>query len=285
MDGTDSSHKDEPADAEASVTPASKPVATRNESPSGAADSEQSGPQTPDVRAPAGPSEPPESARADDGAPQSTPASERPPRRRRSSRPPRASDAFGLGGRGRGEDADADLEEDGDYEDGDDRRDSESPWGRSRLPEILRKGLEKGIETGLQTWEKSIETGLNTWEKSIETSREKTGQVRERLQDGKLPKELAGAVFNQIEDTKNGVLRVVAREVREFLEATDISTEIKNALTSLSFEIKTEVRFIPNDAGTGVKPDIKSNTSVKVAEEEPKRGRRRRKRRPEADDT
>jgi len=36
-------------------------------------------------------------------------------------------------------------------------------------------------------------------------------------------------VHNQLDDTKNDVVRIIAREVREFLEATDLANEIKNA--------------------------------------------------------
>ena len=53
-------------------------------------------------------------------------------------------------------------------------------------------------------------------------------------------------MFSQIDETKNDVLRIVASEVRDFLDATDLASEIKAALTSLSFEVRTEVRFIPN---------------------------------------
>ena len=41
-------------------------------------------------------------------------------------------------------------------------------------------------------------------------------------------------------DLKNDVVRIIAREVRDFLDATDLASEIKAALTSLSFEIRTE---------------------------------------------
>jgi hypothetical protein len=78
-----------------------------------------------------------------------------------------------------------------------------------------------------------------------------------------LPKDIASAVFGQIDETKNDVLRIIAKEFRDFLEATDLESELKRALTSLSFEIRMEVRFIPNDAGTGVKPDVRSKTAVK----------------------
>jgi hypothetical protein len=79
----------------------------------------------------------------------------------------------------------------------------------------------------------------------------------------------------------------VAGEVRDFLEATDLASEIKAALTSLSFEIRTEVRFIPNDAGTGVKPDVRARSRIKRVDGRAGRRRARRSRKeepPAADD-
>jgi hypothetical protein len=87
--------------------------------------------------------------------------------------------------------------------------------------------------------------------------------VGKALQEAKLPRELASLVFNQLDETKNDVVRIIAREVRDFLDATDLATEIKDALTSLSFEIRTEVRFIPNSEGTGVRPDVRARSRVK----------------------
>ena len=127
--------------------------------------------------------------------------------------------------------------------------DEEGGEGRARrkrlermLRDTIRRGLEKGIEAGLGTISKS------------ETA------VRD-IMDTKLPKEIMHYAFGQIDETKNALVRVVAREVREFLEATDLASELQRALTALSFEIKTEVRFIPNEAGTGVRPDVRSKTS------------------------
>lgn len=152
----------------------------------------------------------------------------------------------------------------------------------TRLPGLIRRGIEKSIEAGL---------------KSIETGRETTGAVREAfndvkipdianavgkaLQEAKLPRELASLVFTQLDDAKNDVVRIIAREVREFLDATDLAGEIKAALTSLSFEIRTEVRFIPNSAGTGVRPDVKARGQVKRRRvRERRRAREAQKQRP-----
>lgn len=127
------------------------------------------------------------------------------------------------------------------------------PAGESRrkrfehiLPELIKRGIEKGFEAGMGTLNRTDEA------------------LRGVVAEGKLPREVVSYVFSAIDDTKNGMMRVVGREVRDFLQATDLSKELQKALTSLSFEIKTEIRFIPNDAGTGVKADVKAgSTTVK----------------------
>lgn len=88
--------------------------------------------------------------------------------------------------------------------------------------------------------------------------------VRQMMSDMKLPKETLGALFGTLDDTKNGLYRVVAREVRDFLEHSNLAEDIVRGLTAISFEIKTEVRFIPNDARPNrPTPDVRSRVSVK----------------------
>jgi hypothetical protein len=88
--------------------------------------------------------------------------------------------------------------------------------------------------------------------------------VRHRVAEMKLPKETLSAVLGALDDTKNGLYRVVAREVRDFLEHSNLSDELIRALTAISFEIKTEVRFIPSDARPGRPvPDVKARVNVK----------------------
>lgn len=108
------------------------------------------------------------------------------------------------------------------------------------LPELLKRAIEKGLETGIGHLTHSGEA------------------LRGVVNKVELPKEVAGYVLSQVDDTKNVMVRVVAREVREFLEAADLAKELQRALTSLSFEIRTEIRFIPNDAG-GVTPNVKAH--------------------------
>lgn len=121
---------------------------------------------------------------------------------------------------------------------------------RKRLEHVVRDTLRRGLERGL-------EAGLGTISKT-------DGAIRDLVGDAKLPREMAGYLFSQIDESKNLLVRVVAKEVRDFLQATDLSGELTRALTALSFEIRTEVRFVPNDAG-GVKPDVKTKVAPRAS--------------------
>ena len=89
--------------------------------------------------------------------------------------------------------------------------------------------------------------------------------VREFVREMKLPKEVLALILGQLDETKNGLYRVVAKEIRDFLQQTNLAEELTKALTTLSFEVKTEVRFIPNDSrpGAAPKPDVRAKVSVK----------------------
>jgi hypothetical protein len=108
-------------------------------------------------------------------------------------------------------------------------------FGEKLVPEILRRGLESGMDTFLRS-----DRG-----------------VRKAISDLKLRRELTNYFFSQMDETKNAALRVIAREVRDFLESTDLDQAIRSVLTSLAFEIRTEVRFVPVEGGA-VKPQVRS---------------------------
>jgi hypothetical protein len=127
------------------------------------------------------------------------------------------------------------------------------------LPEIIKRGIESGLEAVL-----SPDSGL-----------------KRVLPDLKIRKEFAEYLLKQIDETKNLTLRVVASEVRSFLENTNMEEAIRRVLTSLAFEVKTEIRFRPAEGG-GLRPTVKSD----ITKLEPKQkksataGRSRRSRRP-----
>ncbi|MBN2341391.1 MAG: hypothetical protein JXX29_08340 [Deltaproteobacteria bacterium] len=75
------------------------------------------------------------------------------------------------------------------------------------------------------------------------------GKVRQVVNELKMPKEALNYIFKQVDETKHAAVKIIAREVRELLEKTDLAEEATKVLTSLSFEITTNVRFVPNEDG------------------------------------
>lgn len=89
--------------------------------------------------------------------------------------------------------------------------------------------------------------------------------IRKIAKDINLP-DVAGYLASSADATKDRVMEVVARETREFLEHINLGEEIAKLLTTLSFEIKTEIRFIPNsDRFIGSEPDVKASVRLKRA--------------------
>lgn len=131
---------------------------------------------------------------------------------------------------------------------------TEPPPPHSEEPEREEKRLERALREVVR---KVIEAGYERLSEGPEN-------VRHLMSELKLPKETLGALFGTLDETKNGLYRVVAREVRDFLEHSNLAEDLIRGLTALSFEIKTEVRFIPNEARPNrPTPDVRSKVSVK----------------------
>lgn len=93
------------------------------------------------------------------------------------------------------------------------------------IPEIVRRAVELGVE-------KAVEAPDN---------------LKQFVSDIKVPKDVAHYLYNQIDETKNGLFRVVAKEIRDFLEHTNFAGEVQKMLTTVQFEVNTTIRFTPND--------------------------------------
>lgn len=89
--------------------------------------------------------------------------------------------------------------------------------------------------------------------------------MRQRVSELKLPKEVLALLLAQLEESKNGLYRALAKELRDFLEQTNFADELTAALTKLTFEIRTEVRFVPNTASKseGVQPEVRAKVKLK----------------------
>jgi hypothetical protein len=116
------------------------------------------------------------------------------------------------------------------------------------IPELIKRAVEIGVE-------KAVEAPDN---------------LKEFVGGMKLPREVANYLLAQVEETKSGLFRVVAKEVREFLEQTNLGAEMQKMLTTLQFEVSTTIRFKPNDNANGgeadtklPKPEVKAEVQVK----------------------
>ncbi len=108
-------------------------------------------------------------------------------------------------------------------------RDSAKEAVRSRLESVIPEIIKRAVEIG------------------VEKARESPDNLKQLIHDMKLPREVAHYLFQQVDDTKNGLFRVVAKEMRDFLEHTNFSGELQKLLTTVQFEVNTTIRFTPND--------------------------------------
>jgi hypothetical protein len=144
---------------------------------------------------------------------------------------------------------------------------------RRRLDSVIPELIKRAVEIG------------------VEKASEAPDNLKEFVGGMKLPREVASYLLAQVEETKNGLFRVVAKEIREFLEHTNLGAEMQKMLTTVQFEINTTIRFKPNDgAGPSAdaedapanagstrmpKPEVKADVQVK-REERPRERRRNR---------
>ena len=142
------------------------------------------------------------------------------------------------------------------------------------VPELVKRLLERALESGVERLQEGPEN------------------LRNFVGEMKVPKDVLQYLYTQIDDTKNGLYRVVAKEIRDVVEQTQFAEELTKVLTKLSFEIKTEIRFIPNDARSGgndagdesdesregpvglPKPEVKAQVSVRDRSKDARRDRR-----------
>ena len=121
------------------------------------------------------------------------------------------------------------------------------------LPETIRQRLEHLVP---ELVKKTFAAGMGAVYSTEEGIR--------RLARENLP-EVAGYIASSADGAKDKVFEVIARETREFLSNLNLTEEIAKILTTLSFEIKTEVRFIPNsERFTGAEPEVKASVRLKL---------------------
>ena len=141
-------------------------------------------------------------------------------------------------------------------DDSEDKKTDRSEPVSDRLTESIRQRLEQLVPELVR---KTFTAGMG----AVYQTEDSLRKVAKDMNLPNLPN-VAGYLASSADATKDKVLEVIARETREFLEHINLGDEIAKLLTTLSFEIKTEVRFIPNsERFGGAEPDIKSSVRLK----------------------
>lgn len=134
----------------------------------------------------------------------------------------------------------------------DDDREQKRRFERA-VPEVLRRVIERAVVS------------------SIDKLTEAPDNLRDLVGDLKLPKEAMHYVYGQVDDTKKGIYRIVAKEIRDVLENLNFSDEVADVLTKLSFEVNTTIRFVPNDGKAETDDDEAANSGDDESQKNAKR--------------
>lgn len=103
--------------------------------------------------------------------------------------------------------------------------------------------------------------------RAIETT---FGQVQN--QSG-LPKEAINYLLQHGERGRRELVRIIAKEVGDFLRATDISSEVVKVLTNVQVDFSAKLRFKRNADG-GLSPEVIEDAEPKRADDLPVTGAR-----------
>ena len=136
---------------------------------------------------------------------------------------------------------------------GNDREDetrTERNGGRfdEREPGLLQDLIRKALQTSIST--------IATTEEGVRTV---VGAVAE--------KDLLNHAVASVDATRREAVAILAREVHTFLQNLNVGEELAKILTSVSFEIRTEVRFVPNEDGT-LRAKVKTAAGPRVVSAE-----------------
>lgn len=137
---------------------------------------------------------------------------------------------------------------------------------RGLVPDLVKRALREGADA--LNDERLKETLVA---EVLRKAASKGGEVYDSTEDSlrklvselPLPQEVIEGILERFDDYRGELFRVVAEELQAWLNKVDLGHEIQKILTSVSFEISTEIRFIPNEKGVAAKPDVKAGVRVK----------------------
>jgi len=124
-------------------------------------------------------------------------------------------------------------------------------------------GPSDGDERGARRVSDTVRKALASGYRSVRASEEK---IRGMVGDA-MPKELVTYIKGAVDNGREELVRAIGTQTKKFLEGIDVGGEVAKILTAVSFEIRTEIRFIPNDQK--IKPSIKTTIKPKKVKTEP----------------
>lgn len=119
---------------------------------------------------------------------------------------------------------------------------------RERVEDLFRSAVRKTVSQG-------VGAALHTED-----------LIRQRVTDLRLPKEVATYLITTIDHTRRELVRMSANEVRAFLERANLAEEVARILTTLSLDIRIQMKFVPNDQA--IRPNVTSQVRVRHGEED-----------------
>lgn len=136
------------------------------------------------------------------------------------------------------------------------------------LPEVIRRALNQGAEAlnNEQLREtvvaEVVRRAISVGSEVVDSTEDRIRKIGEELH---LPKEAIERLTGRLDDYKDELFRMVSSEVRDFLDHVDLVDAMTKVLTSVSFEVSTEIRFVPNErAAKGDKKDGKKGEKPEV---------------------
>ncbi|MCB9547388.1 MAG: hypothetical protein H6706_16275 [Myxococcales bacterium] len=132
------------------------------------------------------------------------------------------------------------------------------------MPDLVKKVLAQGVEAlGEEKVKETLVAELfrKALNKGGEVVDNTEDSLRRIISELPLPKELIERITARLDDYKADILGLVKDEIREFLDRIDLGYELQKMLTTLSLEVSTEIRFVPNERG--IKPDVQTRARVK----------------------
>ena len=126
------------------------------------------------------------------------------------------------------------------------------------LPEFVRAKLEAALPDVIK---RTFSAGMG----AMFASEDGLRKIAKEMNIADIP----SFISSTTNTTKDKVMEIVAREVRVALASMNLAEEIAKILTTLSLEVRTEIRFIPNEARTAkVEPEVKSTVRVRPSARE-----------------